>query len=382
MSSIQNRQFLLIWILISILTIINLSSVVVDGQVSSMVMDGQAASSSEAREKLLNISEEEREVLEKLFTLIQEIERMEGEREEIIKDIDELDKQVIKLEKIVSEETKLYEEKQEDLKVVLRQYQRNGPSSYLKILLESDSLSILLRRINILKDLTHNMGQLLDEIEHSRQNLLMEKAMLAEKLKNIEKKQKQLDRSIASSLKLKDSMEETLWSMGEAREYYEGYLEDIDTMWEDLKLALVQIKKEFSTIIKKDNLPEEAIKMTLTLSGIKVSITEKTFNDIMAEHSSFTELLFRLKRDKVEIIVPEKNLILSGNFKVIGEHILKFEVEEGSFYGFPLEINTLEELFKEWNMALSLKPLIGNNKVRSIRILNGHVELSVLPVLF
>lgn len=373
MSKKKNGQLLITYILIIIFVVITFFLAVVDGQVSSPV---------EIQQKLLEISSEEREILEQLFTLIQEIETMERQKEKITVDIEVLNEQINELEKTILKETKLYKEKQEALKAVLESYQRSGAVSYLKIILESDSLSTLLRRINILRDFTYNMGQLLDELEHSKEKLSKEKTTLAEKFKEIEEKQKKLDISIANNLRRKNDIEEILSSMGEVREYYQNCLNNIYTMWDDLKLILSEAKKEFSRIIERDDLPEEALKTTFTFSGIKGSMDEKTFNDIIAKHSSFIEVLFHFNLDKVEMVIPEKNLTLFGQFKILDEHILKFEIEEGNFYGLSLETNTIEELFGEWSMSLNLEPLIGNSKIKSIKVLNGYIELSVIPALF
>ncbi len=346
------------------------------------IVDGQTGSSTEIQQKLLEISGEEKEVLEQLFTLIQEIETLERQKEKIIADIEVLNEQIAELEKTVSEETKLYKEKQEALKAVLESYQRGGAVSYLKIILESDSLSALLRRINILRDFTHNMGQLLKGLEHSREKLLNEGIVLSEKFEEIENKQKKMEASIADNLKKKDEIEKILSSMGEAREYYQNNLNHIHAMWDDLKIILSETKKEFSRIIENEDLPEEALKITFTLSGIKGSMEEQTFNDIIAEYSSFLEVLFHFNSDRVEMIIPEKNLTLFGQFEILDEHIIKFEIEGGNFYDLSLEADTIEELFSEWNMSLNFKPLIGNSKIKSIKVLDGYVELSIIPVLF
>lgn len=344
-------------------------------------VNGQMNNFLEAEENLLNLSREEKKILDQLFELVQKIELMERQEQAILEEVEKLKDQVNSLEEEILKEEEFYRRRQEDLGIILRGYQRNGPTSYFKAILESNSLSVLLRRVNILRTFAHNMGQFLDELEDSREKLLGEKTVLSQKLDEIEEKQKQMEEAIASNLDLKDEMERVLSSMGEAKTYYQNYLNSIEEVWGDLKLTLERAKEEFASIIEKDDLPEDALKISISLSGIRGSIDEETFNDIIGRNTSFVEILFSFKPGKVEMMIPEKNLVLGGKFKILDEHILKFEVMEGSFYDLALEDRIIEELFDGLNMSLSLRPLVGRNKVKSVKVQDGYVELSVKPVL-
>ena len=79
---------------------------------------------------------------------------------------------------------------------------------------------------------------------------------------------------------------------------------------------------------------------------------------------------------------PEKNLTLQGTFSILDEKTLKFQVEEGNFYGFSLNKGTVYEFFKEGDFILDIEPLIGKNTLKSIEIMEGYMELTVGIKLF
>jgi len=80
--------------------------------------------------------------------------------------------------------------------------------------------------------------------------------------------------------------------------------------------------------------------------------------------------------------MANENLILSGNFIVLEGNIIKFQVEKGSFYSIPLELASIEELFQEGYLILNLKPYLGKSTLKSVKIEEGFMELTIIPNFF
>lgn len=184
---------------------------------------GQQAPFSEVKEKLSVISEEEKEILQNLFILAQEIEIAELEEKKLANEIDLINKEIKALEDAIAEGGLAYEKKRESLKQVLKSYQRMGPGSFLEIILDSDSLSTFLHRVNILRDLTKNTGTLLEQLELSGKKLLEDKSELTGKLALVNDKQKLAREAYEDKLMLKTEKEEYLTSLkGEKRSITEN----------------------------------------------------------------------------------------------------------------------------------------------------------------
>ena len=343
---------------------------------ASNIAIGQGEDFLNIKGKMAAISQEEREVLEHLFILEQEIENMEYEGLIVSQEIAAKQEEILLLEKKIEEEEINFSDKQNVLKESLRSYQRMGPGTYLEIILDSESLGILLRRLNTLRDLTHNTGQLLEDLKQSRDKLLVEKEDLSSKIIIMNEKQKNLKISIETKLKLADEKEVYLLSLKEEREFFQDHLTNIQRAWQEIQPLFREMMKEFSRVIKSENLPLDAVKTTFTFAGIKGSIDEEVLNNIILDHSSYPGLVFHFYPGKTELRLPEQELIIGGYFVIKNKHQLEFKATEGNLYGLALESTALERLFGETALVLDLKPLLGKNTLDSVKILDGKLELT------
>ncbi|HOR86582.1 MAG TPA: hypothetical protein PLL98_08850 [Bacillota bacterium] len=343
--------------------------------ISSVTIGVRADPFLEVKAKLNGISEEEREILQGLFTLAQEIELLEAEEKELAQEIESTKKEIEKLEAAIAERERAYEKKKESLKGVLQSYQRMGPGSFLEIILDSDNLGEFLDRVNILRDLTHNTGELLNQLEESGKALINEKTMLSGKLFLVEEKQKQSRETLVKRNKLKTEKEEYLASLKGEKEYYKGYLAAIEGVWNELKPLVSDVAKGFNHIMEDVSLPADALKITISFPEIKASIEDTIINKIISEQPDFPDMVLAFHPGKAEIALPDKNLALSGTFTIIEGHILKFQAQEGSFFGMALEPGSIEELIGEGGLALNLKPLLAGNTIQDLNIKEGYLEL-------
>jgi len=348
---------------------------------TSAVMS-QADPFMDVQVKLSGISDEEKKILQNLFALLQDIEIIGGKEKAIAQEIEKINQEIKDLEITIAGEEAAFAKKQEGLKQVLKSYQRMGPISYLEIILNSDSLASFLHRINTLRDLTRDTGKLLEQLEASQQKLLGGKTKLTEKLTLFENKQKQSKEALTKKIQLKDEMEEYLASLTEEREHYQNQLIDMQHVWNELKPLFSDTVKNFSSIINDGNLSPDVIKLTFSVFGVKGSINEKVFNDIVSSQTNLENMIFNFQPGKIEIEFPEKNLILSGTFTIIEGHVLKFQAEEGSFYGMSLEPESIGEIFRENQLALDIKPLLGSSTIQSVEIQEDYLNLMIKPNLF
>lgn len=344
---------------------------------SSTILGDNEEFTSEIQEKLADISKEEMEILEYLFIQVQEIDEMERENIRLNHEIEIMGIDIETLEDRIIIEESNYKQNLMALESILKSYQRMGAASYLEIILDSDSLTSLIRRINILRDLTKNTGELLLTIEKTKENLIAEKTNLDNKIKSLEDKRLVLRESLIKKQKLVAEKEEYLASLGTERDKYMERLDYVEMMMVDLKQILTDFTREFTKIIRDGNLPTDAVEESLTLRGIKGRISEKVFNDIIGSYKELPKMEIRFYPGKIEMSAPEKQLILIGEFVIIDDQTLKFEAEKGSFYGMSLEKSTIDELFSEGDFVLELEPLLGKNILRSVEIKDKIIEILV-----
>ncbi len=334
------------------------------------------------KEKLNVISDEEKKILQKLFILAQEIEVAEGKEKTISREIENINGEIKDFEAKILGAENAYSKKQEGLKQILKSYQRMGPGSYFEIIMNSDSLSSFLQRLNTLRDLTRNTGELMKQLERSRDELYTEKKILGEKLLLLKEKQNQSIEALDKKLKLKKEMEDYLASMKEERELYQGQLDSLQSRMKDLKLFLSKTTEEFSSLIENGSVPPEALRISFSLPEIKAFLDDKVLNDIIAKQPNLPRMLFEFNSGKVQMSFPEKDLILVGTFVIVDGHTLKFMAEEGSFYGMPLEPEYIKEIFSQGELELDFEPLLMGSTIKSIEVKEGYLEFSVKLNLF
>ncbi|NLW21933.1 MAG: hypothetical protein GXY88_01545 [Tissierellia bacterium] len=348
----------------------------------SSTMMAQEDAISEIEERLMDISEEERRILEELFIQAQEIEELEREYHKLAEDIRLIELEIEDIEGKIDKEKKNYDERLGVLEQVLKSYQRMGPGSYIEIILDADSITNLLRRINTLRDLTRNTGELLETMDRIREELEAEKANLDEKMGLLEEKEEELRASLDKKQEAVAELERYLASLEGDREYYEEQLNRIMEMMAEIKIVFADISDALSNIIEEGKLPDVTIDISFTPEGIKGTMDEEAFKEIIASNPHIPDFVFHFSPDQVEMEFPEKNLHFIGNFAIVDGHILKFEIEEGSFYGMVLKKGTIGELFEGGYFGFDLKPLLGRNTIEDLEVKNGYIELIVDIKLF
>ena len=367
--------------LIALLILISLTlTAVVPNRVS-----GEVKPITEVQEKLEGITEEEKAVLEILFTLEQEMEEMEREESAITKDIEALQIEIDDMEELLKERQKNYDDQLDILKKVLVGYQRKGPASYLDTLLSAEDLRTFLESINMIKDLTRNVGKLLDSLEEGKKKLAEERDRLSEKAALLADKKEELQEALMKKLELKTKQEAYLATLKEKSEQYQEQLSNLKQMWEDSKLQFSNIVENFSQIIGEGNISLSDLNLSANLFEIKGAIYEETFNEILREHSDLPGLLFHFYTDRVEIEIPEKHLVLIGTFIIAEDKVLKLEVEKGSFYEMPLENESIEELFIDGYLLIDFKELAGDMLIdfslETVETKEGYLEFKITPKL-
>jgi hypothetical protein len=245
--------------------------------------------------------------------------------------------------------------------------------------MESDSLSTLLIRINLIRDLTHNTENILKDLEANGEKLSADKAKQVEMLSTTEKKRDQLRETINKKLLLKDEKEKYLLTLKEEKEHYQAYLINMQQLWEELKPLFKNTSKEFGRILEAGYIKEDALNLSFTIFGIKAIVDEKTLNSLTQEYTNadLPRMIFKFHTDKVIIDVPERNLVLEGTFEIRNDYTIMFKPEKGSFYGMALKPGVVEELSVEGELVLNLKPILGNSTLKSIKLKEGELELAI-----
>jgi len=338
----------------------------------------------EAEDKLEGVTAEQKVVLEQLFTVAQKIEQLENEKAVLNSEIDTLLLQIEDIKSEIEDKQLKYKVELEVLEKVLVNYQRGGPASYLEILLGAENLTTFLKSINIIKDISRNVSELLITLKEEKTELQEEKDSVNAKAVLLEEKRSLLQDNLEANQKLKDEQEVYLASLQEDQVYYEEQLANLNQMWLDCTNLFGDVVDEMTKIINAGYFTLEDLNINYGITKMDGAIKEETFNRILRENSDLTEIIFEIKEDQVVIAVPEKHLVLSGDFVIKGDTALLYQVKSGTFYDMPIEEASMEELFAKGPLLIDFQAIAGENitikfKLSSIESQDGQLVFEIKP---
>lgn len=344
--------------------------------ISSIPSDVKAEEIADFEEQLSTITQEEKLIIEQLFIGLQEIEGLERDYLAINKEIESLKIDVSDLEINIDKEEDKYNQNLIILEEILKSYQRMGPASYLEIILESKDISDFLRRINIIRDLARNTDNILNSIEDTKEILVEEKNILSEKLKAIEEKQRQLRETLDNKSKRVQEQEEYLRSLESDREYYEIYLASLQVMMVELEDLFNKLTSELPGILANSYIPLESLNPKLGIQGIRLTISENLFNEILGSHENLPHIEFEFRKENINMLIAEYNIKLVGSFSIYKGHSIEFIIKEVKYHDFVLEEKTIKDLIGE-SIIFDFEDLLDGSSIKDIKIFDDYMELII-----
>lgn len=326
-------------------------------------VSGEVAPIEDTKDKIENISQEEMEVLEKLFVIVKEVEALEQEESKLNIEVTDIKSQISELETVIEDTRKEYEGEKELLRQVLIYYQRGGPASYLEILLKAESFGEFLKSLNAIKDISHNVSGLLDSLEASRQKLQGEKEQLDGKAILLKKKQYELGQKLKEREAAEQEQETYLSGLKENRIYYEEQLQNLQLLWEDCRTVFTNTVAETTRIIGEGYFTAEDLNLGMGLFTMPGAIEEDTFNRVLNENSEIAETYFYFKEKEVVLEVPTLHLKLLGNYVIADESAIRYEVNSGTFYDLPLDELSIKALFEKGPLIIDFAAITGDIEI-------------------
>lgn len=321
---------------------------------------GEVAPITEVEDKIENISAKELGVLKELFTLSQEISALEDQEKSINTEIEALQVKIDILDRDIEDKQADYDLRLEVLEQVLVNYQRNGPASYLEILFRADNLSSFIKSLNIIKDISHNVNELLASLKESKRLLEEERKQMADSTALLEQRKQELAATINEKQKVIKEQEIYLSSLQTDKAYYQEQLNNLTQLWDECKSLFPGISQEITAIIGAGYFSLEDLHLDSGFFTMTGYIAGDSFNQILSDNSTITQTVFRFEEDQVVIEVPELHLVLKGNFVIAGRSAIQYEVTEGTFYDMPLEQSSIAELFDKGPLLIDFDTITGD----------------------
>ncbi len=340
------------------------------------------ASIEEIDRSIVDLNVEELKILDELYIIQQDINDLENQERRIVLEIESVLLLIEDIEENIEEKTYSYNNNLEIMESVLKSYQKNGAYNYLQLILSSNDLPTLLRRINSIRDISRNTSKLLDTLNLEKEELMIQKSNLDENLVILDNTRKELEKTISNKMESKATLEIRLNELMDEKDKYLGYLEELNNRWKVSKPVFEDVITTLVAIVETGDLPEELIETRITLTGVFGRISDNSLNIALKEKNLSSPLQVKFKKDEMTLMLDELKLIINGDLEQIDDQSLRFNMTSGQYMGLKLEKSSLEELFEFGFLELKFSSILGRNKIRSVRINDGYLELNIIPVLF
>lgn len=340
------------------------------------------ASIEEIDRSIVDLNVEELKILDELYIIQQDINDLENQERRIVLEIESVLLLIEDIEENIEEKTYSYNNNLEIMESVLKSYQKNGAYNYLQLILSSNDLPTLLRRINSIRDISRNTSKLLDTLNLEKEELMIQKSNLDDNLVILDNTRKELEKTISNKMESKATLEIRLNELMDEKDKYLGYLEELNNRWKVSKPVFEDVITTLVAIVETGDLPEELIETRITLTGVFGRISDNSLNIALKEKNLSSPLQVKFKKDEMTLTLDELKLIINGDLEQIDDQSLRFNMTSGQYMGLKLEKSSLEELFEFGFLELKFSSILGRNKIRSVRINDGYLELNIIPVLF
>ena len=345
---------------------------------------GEVSSITDVEDKINGISKEEKEALDKLFSMEQEITGTQKEKSDISKELKQLRQSYNILSQQITQMQEDYDSQLSVLQQVLIGYEREGPVSYINTLLRSGDLKTFVRSVNMLRDLTGNVDHLLNTLEDKKETLKQKRKEQSEQLGILNEKQEELVQELIQLTTLKEEQETYLVTLKGERDKYQQKLDEVISTWESVKGFFGGFVIEFTKAMNSGDITLDDLSLSYNFITLSGNITEDRLNAVMKDNID-ADIQFHFHENEVVLMIPELFLTLQGKFIISGDTGLLFEPTNGTFYDLPLEMSSIDELFKDSPLLLDFKELMGksinmNFNLKKVELNEGVLKFDVVPV--
>jgi|GEM_PF-443757 len=336
----------------------------------------------ETLEAIENLNAEELTLLSELFETASQIDQLDAEMAVIQNDIKTLGGQIEEKQFQINESAQAYGTVRDTLGGILKSQQRAGAASNLEIILNATSLKDLLRRLNLLRELSRKTDGLMQETQAARLRLEEEKAALSVLFAAQKAKEAELTATLQSLAEAQTTLESQLQALASDRAFYEANLNRLDQSWSAFKPVFTEAVTALSEMLESGDVPAGTVELEFSPSGVKGRITEGKFNAAVSQRQDLPELRFDFTPNGVLMTFVKDQAELQGHFEIVDERLLAFKVESGTYQGVSMSIAALEDLVSRGTLTFDLSGTLGKSTLRRIVHEDGAIALTIDIKLF
>lgn len=198
----------------------------------------------EAKEELENINTEKSETLQQVEDLIMQISSTQSEIDELDTQIEDMNAQIEENQKKLDEKQEEYDDKQELLEKRLVATYEAGETSFLDVLLSSDSLTDLISNYYMISEITQSDMELMDKIKKEQEEIETAKQALETSKQELDSAKAQKQQKATELQSTKTQKDNYVAQLDEQEKNTQAELEQFEQDKRDIQAQLAAIAKQ------------------------------------------------------------------------------------------------------------------------------------------
>ena len=198
----------------------------------------------EAKEELENINSEKSQTLQQVEELITQISSYQSEIDELDAKISDMNSEIKKKKKKIEEKQEDYDSQQELLEKRLVATYEAGETSYLDVLLSSDSITDLISNYYLISEITENDMKLMDEIKKEQEEIEKAKQTLETSKQELDSTKAQKQQKATELQNAKSQKDSYVAQLNEQEKNTQAELEQFERDKREIQAQLAEIARK------------------------------------------------------------------------------------------------------------------------------------------
>ena len=240
------KKIILKLIAIIVITIICLQYNVLAASKSELSADSKETQQKidDAKEELEGIKTEKSETLQQVEELMSEISQKQNEIDDLDSEIADLNSQIQDAQNKLNEKQENYDKQEKLLEERLVATYEAGETSYLDVLLSSDSLTDLISNYYLVSEITENDLNLMEEIKKEQQEIENAKSTLENSKKELDSSKSEKQAKATQLQETKNQKDAYVAQLNEDEKNTQAQLEQFEQDKRDIQAQLAEIARK------------------------------------------------------------------------------------------------------------------------------------------
>ncbi|MFW5896933.1 MAG: coiled-coil domain-containing protein [Bacillota bacterium] len=323
--------------------------------------------------ELKDLARSDRERLGEHFSLMLAAERTREDREELDRNIEDVEAELAGLRERIESTQRRYTEIHSRTVEVLRWIHRKGSTSYWEVLLGASSLREVLLRAEVARTAARGAALTLEEIRREKGALDEMRFREGELESELGILRDRRDTLLVAVEELRLGEDALSRRFGSDWHGLKSELEELVPLWlDEADPYLGSLTQRFDRLARREVQPE-GMSVEQSLFNFRVTVPEEGLSGLVQREPGLETTGFRFVPGEAQLIDEERRLVIRGGLDIDRQGVIRYEVSALEFAGLPMWDGSMIEMVD--NIRLDLGSALRGLRPHDLIIEEGEMIL-------